>query len=73
MLATGPGNLRAVWVVTGKKFSSVPVLSKNPTRSVLVGRTRTSTRQPTGFTVFGYTCQFQSPVLCLGFFYLWSH
>jgi len=32
-----------------KWFGSVPEPSKNPTRSVMVGQTRTRTRQPAGF------------------------
>jgi len=56
-----------------QRFCSVPEPSNNPTRRVMVGQTQTRTRQPAGFAGFGYTRQFQSPVLCLGFFYLWSH
>jgi len=36
-----------------KRFGSVPEPSKNPTRSVLAGQTRTRNRQPAGFAGFG--------------------
>jgi hypothetical protein len=67
VLATGPGNPPAVQVWTAKPVRSVPEPSKNPTRRLLAGQTRTHTRQPTGFAAFGLTRRFQSPDLHFGF------
>jgi hypothetical protein len=56
-----------------KQFGSVPEPSKNPTCYCMAGQARMNTHQTMGSAKFGYTCRFQSPVLVIGFFYLWSH
>jgi hypothetical protein len=55
-----------------KWFGSGSEQSKNLTHIIFVGESRTRTRQPARFAGFGKTCQFQSPVIVFGFFYLWS-
>jgi len=52
---------------TQNGVGSVPDPSENPTQRLLVGQTRTRTRQPVGFARFGKTCRFESPFQHLGF------
>jgi len=67
------GNPPAVRVRTGKIVRFGSRTDQQPDPQPLGGQARTSTRQPAGFAGFGYTCRFQSPVLCFCFFYLWLH
>lgn len=56
-----------------KHLGLVPEWFKIWTHCFGVGQTRTHICDPAGNTSFGKTCWFQSTVLVIGFFYLWSH
>jgi hypothetical protein len=73
VLATGPGNIPAVWFASQWRIGSVPALSQIPTRCFFMGQTFTCTLQAPGYAGFGLSCRFETPGLHFSCHNFWLH